>query len=73
MRRSRGVLWLGIGVLVLLTQTVCDENEAVLSEGDLLRAGLAIQEERGLTLVHPFDDPMIIYRSPHPRPRPSVY
>jgi threonine dehydratase len=35
-------------------------GEVVLSEGDLLETCLAIQEERGLALVHPFDDPMII-------------
>jgi threonine dehydratase len=35
-------------------------GEVVLTEGDLLEICLAIQKERGLTLVHPFDDPMII-------------
>jgi len=35
-------------------------GEVVLTEGDLLETCLAIQKERGLTLVHPFDDPMII-------------
>jgi threonine dehydratase len=35
-------------------------GEVVLSEGDLLETCLAIKEERGLALVHPFDDPMII-------------
>ncbi len=34
--------------------------EVVLAEGDLLEACLAIQQRRDLTLVHPFDDPMII-------------
>ena len=35
-------------------------GEVVLTEGDLLETCLTIQQERGLTLVHPFDDPMII-------------
>ncbi|MBW3661084.1 MAG: pyridoxal-phosphate dependent enzyme [Gemmatimonadetes bacterium] len=35
-------------------------GEVVLTEGDLLETCLAIREERGLTLVHPFDDPAII-------------
>ena len=35
-------------------------GEVILTEGDLLETCLAIQKERGLTLVHPFDDPMII-------------
>lgn len=35
-------------------------GEVVLTEGDLLGTCLAIQEERGLTLVHPFDDPLVI-------------
>src|SRR5258708_4521605 len=34
--------------------------EIVQTEGDLLATCLAIQKERGLTLVHPFDDPLII-------------
>src|SRR5712692_5763981 len=32
----------------------------VQTEDDLLATCLAIQKERGLTLVHPFDDPLII-------------
>lgn len=35
-------------------------GEVVLTEGDLLEACLTLQKERGLTLVHPFDDPLII-------------
>ncbi len=35
-------------------------GEVIQTEGDLLAACLAIQKERDLTLVHPFDDPMII-------------
>lgn len=35
-------------------------GEVVLTEGDLLETCMTIQKERGLTLVHPFDDPMII-------------
>jgi threonine ammonia-lyase medium form len=35
-------------------------GEVVLTEGDLLGTCLTIQKERSLTLVHPFDDPMII-------------
>lgn len=35
-------------------------GEVVLTEGDLLETCLTIQKERGLTLVHPFDDPKII-------------
>jgi threonine dehydratase len=35
-------------------------GEVVLAEGDLLEACLTLQNERGLTLVHPFDDPLII-------------
>jgi threonine dehydratase len=35
-------------------------GEVILTEGDLLETCLTIQKERGLTLVHPFDDPMII-------------
>ena len=36
--------------------------EIILAEGDLLEACLKIQQRRDLTLVHPFDDPMIIAR-----------
>jgi threonine dehydratase len=35
-------------------------GEVILTEGDLLGICLAVQKERDLTLVHPFDDPMII-------------
>jgi len=35
-------------------------GEVVLTEGDLLQVCLAIQKKRDLTLVHPFDDLMII-------------
>ena len=35
-------------------------GEVVLTEGDLLGTCLAIQRERDLTLVHPFDDPLVI-------------
>ena len=35
-------------------------GEVVLADGDLLETCLAIQEERDLVLVHPFDDPLII-------------
>lgn len=35
-------------------------GEVILTEGDLLATCLAIQKERDLTLVHPFDDPRII-------------
>jgi threonine ammonia-lyase medium form len=35
-------------------------GEVVLTKTDLLETLLTIQEERDLTLVHPFDDPMII-------------
>ena len=35
-------------------------GEVVLTEGDLLETCLTIQKERGLTLVHPFDDLRII-------------
>jgi threonine dehydratase len=35
-------------------------GEVVLTEGSLLETTLAIQRERDLTLVHPFDDPRII-------------
>ena len=35
-------------------------GEVVLTQGDLLEQCLAIQRERGLTLVHPFDDPLVI-------------
>src|SRR3989441_1109550 len=35
-------------------------GEVVLTEGDLLSTCLALQKERDLTLVHPFDDPWII-------------
>ncbi len=34
--------------------------EVILTEGDLLETCLAVQREQGLTLVHPFDDPLII-------------
>ena len=34
--------------------------EVVLTEEDLLATCLALQKERDLTLVHPFDDPFII-------------
>jgi threonine dehydratase len=35
-------------------------GEVVLTEGNLLDACLSLQRERGLTLVHPFDDPAVI-------------
>ncbi len=35
-------------------------GEVVLTDGNLLEACLALQKERGLTLVHPFDDPLIM-------------
>jgi threonine ammonia-lyase medium form len=35
-------------------------GEVILTEGDLLETCLTIQQERGYTLVHPFDDPFII-------------
>jgi threonine ammonia-lyase medium form len=35
-------------------------GEVILTEGDLLQTLLMIQKERDLTLVHPFDDLMII-------------
>ncbi len=34
--------------------------EVVLTDGDLLGTCLALRDERGLTLVHPFDDPYVI-------------
>lgn len=35
-------------------------GEVVQTEGDLLATALQLQHERGLTLVHPFDDPRVI-------------
>ena len=35
-------------------------GEVILTEGDILETCLTIQKERDMTLVHPFDDPMII-------------
>ena len=35
-------------------------GEVILTEDNLLETCMTIQRERGLTLVHPFDDPMII-------------
>jgi threonine dehydratase len=35
-------------------------GEVVLCDGDLLAEAQRIQRERGLTLVHPFDDPYVI-------------
>jgi threonine dehydratase len=35
-------------------------GEVILAEDDLLKTCLTIQKDRGLTLVHPFDDPMVI-------------
>lgn len=35
-------------------------GEVVLTSGDLLETCLEIQRERGLTMVHPFDDPLVI-------------
>ena len=35
-------------------------GEVVLTEGDLMETVRSVQQERGLTMVHPFDDPMII-------------
>ena len=35
-------------------------GDVVLTEGNLLDACLSLQRERGLTLVHPFDDPAVI-------------
>ena len=35
-------------------------GEVVLTGGDLLRECTAIQEQRGLLLIHPFDDPLVI-------------
>ena len=35
-------------------------GEVILTDGDLLETCLKIQKDRDLTLVHPFDDPLII-------------
>jgi threonine dehydratase len=35
-------------------------GEVIQTEGDLLATALQLQRERGLTLVHPFDDPRVI-------------
>lgn len=35
-------------------------GEVVLTEANLLDTCLALREERGLTLVHPFDDPLVM-------------
>lgn len=35
-------------------------GDVVLTEGNLLEVCLSLQRERGLTLVHPFDDPAVI-------------
>lgn len=35
-------------------------GEVVLTEGNLMETCLALQRERNLTLVHPFDDPLVI-------------
>lgn len=35
-------------------------GEVILTEGDLLETCLTLQKERDLTLIHPFDDPLII-------------
>lgn len=35
-------------------------GEVIQTEGDLLATALAIKEERGLAMVHPFDDPAVI-------------
>ena len=35
-------------------------GEVVSCDGDLLAAALDLQRERGLTLIHPFDDPYVI-------------
>ena len=35
-------------------------GEVVLTDGSLLDTCMALQRERGLTLVHPFDDPLIM-------------
>lgn len=43
---------------VLATQAY--GGEVILTENDLMDTCLAIQKERDLTLVHPFDDPRII-------------
>ena len=40
--------------------TRANGGEVILAGGDLLERVASIQRERGLTLVHPFDDPAII-------------
>ena len=40
--------------------TRANGGEVILAEDDLLARVASIQKERGLTLVHPFDDPLII-------------
>ncbi len=35
-------------------------GEVVQTAGDLLQTALDIQQERGMTLIHPFDDPRVI-------------
>jgi threonine dehydratase len=35
-------------------------GEVVLTAGNLMEACLALQQERNLTLVHPFDDPLVM-------------
>jgi threonine dehydratase len=59
----------GISALVVMPATAVPGKvratrdygaEVILTEGNLLDTTLELQKERGLTLVHPFDDPRII-------------
>lgn len=64
-----GATQMGIAATVVMPATAVRSKveatqsysgEVILTEGDLLETCLAIQKERDLTLVHPFDDPLII-------------
>ncbi len=64
-----GATQMGIAATVVMPATAVRSKveatqsyggEVILTEGDLLEACLALQKERDLTLVHPFDDPLII-------------
>lgn len=64
-----GATQLGITSVIVMPQTAVASKvaatkgyggEVVQTAGDLLQAAHDIQRERGMTLIHPFDDPRVI-------------
>lgn len=70
---AQAVAWgatrLGVGATIVMPVTASRSKveatrgyggEVIQTDGDLLATALGLAQERGLTLVHPFDDPRVI-------------